>query len=887
MKRLFIVCFGIITMMMTSASVIVEDPFAILLKKLAEFTKKYPNESIHLHLDKPYYAIGDNIWFKAYVVDSRTAAVSNLSKILYVELIDERDSLRTKLRLPMENGISWGDFKLPDTLSEGNYRIRAYTQWMRNAGPDFFFDKTIKIGNSWANKVFVKADYTFSMDGSNEKVGNSIRFLNKEEKPYANAEVNYEVKLGVSIISRGKTVTNDLGEISIPIINREPGSSKSGAIHATLSLPDKRKVTKIIPLKATSSIIDVQFFAEGGNLIANLPNNIAFKAINSEGKGEEIDGIIIDNDGEEITSFKTSHLGMGSFSLVPMEGKSYRAQVRGTFFNLPKHEATGYVLSVNNNDTSKVVVKILLTEDLIGKGDLQLLAQKDGKVYFSVKIPTTKNYAVANLPKAELPSGITTLTLFNSASLPVAERLIFVNNQFDKLKIDITNFKESYKKRDSVKLELAVSNEAVPTQGSFSIAVNNASLVEPDLANESNIFSSLLLKSELKGYIEKPNLYFTENNSEIKPNIDYLMLTQGWRKIDWKAVNESQLVVQEFKPETGLEISGSLTTLGQRPVANGKVSLFSSSMGIVAIDTLTDESGKFNFSDLQFPDSTKFVINGFNEKGKKDVMIKLNIVPKQQITSNKNRGDIEVNVNEQLRNYLKSSDDYFDEQTKKGLLTRTIQLEKVDIVGQKKQPPATSSLAGAGRADATYTAKDLKNSTSLVDFLNAKARLLLFKGSPTIVIDGMIMPFTVSTSSSGGIGLDGYSPQNIETIEILSSSSNTSIYGIRGGNGVIVITSKQGGSTEEEVESSNPVIHNPKGYSLIRQFYSPRYDIESDTKPDFRTTIYWNPSIVSGGDGKFKLDYFNSDKPGIYRVVIEGIDLMGNLGRRTFTYEVK
>ncbi len=133
-----------------------EDPFLALLKKLEEFSKKYPAEKVHLHLDKPYYAAGDNIWLKGYVSDARNSQPATESNILYVELINELDTVCNLLRLPLQSGITWGDFKLADTLVEGNYRIRAYTQLMRNAGPDFFFDKTIKIGSRWTNKVSTK-----------------------------------------------------------------------------------------------------------------------------------------------------------------------------------------------------------------------------------------------------------------------------------------------------------------------------------------------------------------------------------------------------------------------------------------------------------------------------------------------------------------------------------------------------------------------------------------------------------------------------------------------------------------------------------------------------------------------------------------------------------
>jgi hypothetical protein len=171
---LFLLSFvGIISL---SAFAKEDDPFAILLKKLQEIGKKYPQEKVHLHLDKPYYAIGDDIWFKAYITDAVTTLPTTISKILYVELINEKDSVKQQIKLPITAGITWGDFKLTDSLSEGNYRIRAYTQWMRNAGTAFFFDKTIKIGNSWANKVFTLSKNEFNSNEKGENLKTIIQF---------------------------------------------------------------------------------------------------------------------------------------------------------------------------------------------------------------------------------------------------------------------------------------------------------------------------------------------------------------------------------------------------------------------------------------------------------------------------------------------------------------------------------------------------------------------------------------------------------------------------------------------------------------------------------------------------------------------------------------
>ena len=110
-------------------------------------------EKIYLHLDRHFYASGENIWFKAYLVNARSNRLSgNSSKNLYVELISPASQLLNREVLRIDYGVTTGDFKLPDTLQSGRYRIRAYTRWMMNFGDDFAFEKEISIVNPNSKK---------------------------------------------------------------------------------------------------------------------------------------------------------------------------------------------------------------------------------------------------------------------------------------------------------------------------------------------------------------------------------------------------------------------------------------------------------------------------------------------------------------------------------------------------------------------------------------------------------------------------------------------------------------------------------------------------------------------------------------------------------------
>lgn len=877
-----------------------DDPFEDLLKKITSYNEDHPQEKVYLHLDKPYYAIGDNIWFKAYLKDILTNQPATWSKVLYVELIDEKDSIKKQIKLPVVSGISWGDFKLPDTLQEGNYRIRAYTQLMRNLGPEFFFDKTVKVGNAWVNKVFTHTAYTFSRQDKEEIVNTIIKFTDDQGKPYGAQNVTYEVRLQNKLAERGKGMTNAQGELSFAFANKQLDSASTGKIKATITLENKQQVVKIIPVKTTSPRLSIQFFPEGGNLVQDIPTKVAIKAVNSAGLGEDVQGSIIDDTGNELFSFQTSHLGMGNFILNPQPGKTYSAKItlkNGSIqtIPLPAILPQGYSLNVNNADSTKITVKILSSQSLLNKGEIKVLIQHNNNVLTVLRTKAEKQVSTFSIPKKDLPSGIVHFTLFNTASQPIADRLVFINNLSDQIDLELKNLKPAYHKREQVPLDFAAQAAGKPAQGSFSVAVTNATSVIPDQDNESNILTSLLLSADLKGYIEKPNYYLRNSDKETMANLDNLLLTQGWSRFLWKDIISGTVKTATYIPEKSLKVSGTITTTGGKPVEKGTVSLFSSTGGVFMTDTLTDAKGRFNFDNLSFGDSTKFVVQARNAKNKKYVEIKLDIIPGQVVTKNKNTGDIEVNVNESIMGYIQQSKNYFDDLNKRGLLERTLLLKEINIVEKKNPAKNSSNLNGAGHADAIITAKDLQSCQNLSQCLqgrvagliisNGQAFLTRNTGSGTpmqLVLDGVnLMP-------QPNI-LDQINIFDIETIEVLKGASSTAIYGSQGAGGVLIITTKRGGGDMSYSRYSPGIItYIPRGYYAMREFYSPQYTpAQTDQRVDRRSTVYWNPHIPTNPEGIAKFNFYNTDEPGTYRVVIEGMDTEGRLARKVYTYEVK
>ncbi len=872
-----------------------------LVSNLIRYTEEYRQEKVYLHLDKPYYAIGDDIRFKAYIVNGKKNELSNISKILYVDLITESDSIKKTLRLPINSGISYGDFKLSDSLAEGNYRIRAYTTWMRNFDDEFYFDQTIKVGNSWSNEIITKATYKITEADKKQNVNATLNFTTLNGQAYQDKELTYVVELDGRQIAKGKGITDNNGDFKVDFNNNQPAILKSGRILASIKSKDKITATKIFPIKSTSDEVSLQFFPEGGEMVSDVRTRVAFKAINSNGIGIPVKGTITDQNNEIAASFSSQRLGMGAFAIKPLAENTYSATVyfedgSKKTFKLPTVKKEGLVLNVVNNfNDDNVGVRIMTNtatlEKLNGK-KLTVVAQKDGEVVYTSQTALNSLGTAASVSKNRFSAGITHFTLLDEQMQPLAERLTFIKPA-QNIKVDIKPDKTNYSPREKASFNVAVSDDKnEPLMGTFSVAVTNEDLVPVKEEDERTIQSNLLITSDLKGYVEQPNYYFVKNDEQTSLDLDYLMMTQGWRKFVFKNIASGVFPTLTYQPEQAISISGRLTTYGGKPVPNGKVTLFSSSGGAFLVQTTADAEGEFKFDSLIFGDSTRFIVQARTGKDRKNVDIKLNNIPPQLITNNKNKPEISVNVNQSLLTYLKNSKKQYDSWAKYGLVGRSIVLNEVKVSETKSKAPNSANLNGAGFADAIIYAKDLQNFPYLYQSLQGRVAGLLFdsNGVPYLTRSGGRQPMQIIID---GIFVDAnflntINAFDVETVEILKNAANTAIYGGRGGGGVMIITTKRGGGgTPVNAFTPGIIPYSPLGYYASREFYSPDYDNpKTNTNlADLRTTVFWKPNLITE-NGKASFTFFNADQPGTYKIVLEGIDLNGNLCRKVQRYQV-
>lgn len=119
-------------------------------------------EKVYLHTDRNSYISGEDIWFKAYLVDAHSNQLTNRSNNLYVELISNKNQIVQKRTIHLQDGVGNGSFHFKDSISAGHYLIRAYTNWIRNFGNDFYYEKDIIIADSRINDSISQKQNQFS-----------------------------------------------------------------------------------------------------------------------------------------------------------------------------------------------------------------------------------------------------------------------------------------------------------------------------------------------------------------------------------------------------------------------------------------------------------------------------------------------------------------------------------------------------------------------------------------------------------------------------------------------------------------------------------------------------------------------------------------------------
>jgi len=775
----------------------------------------FPQEKLHLHIDREYYVPGERIWFKAYVANAASNQPLVGSRYVYVDLINSSDSLIHRVKVREENGMFNGHIFLSDMFPEGMYTVQGYTKYMENQEDDYLFRKRIRIGN----------------------------------------------------------------------VLRQPENKDEGRLESKKS-----------PLSIQNDF-DVSFYPEGGNLLEGTLCKVAFKVLRADGTSEDISGEIVDEEGTKVTGLKTIHQGMGVFGFIPKKGKKYYADCvnedgLSKRFILPEAKRKAYSLVIPSRRNGKLVVGVLGSEDIDEFESFYILLHCRGEVVYCSEWNNPEDYLV--FPESSLPSGVVQILLLDKSLNPLSERLIFSKNE-DQALLEFTTDKSNYKIRDFVSATLKVTDQnGELLSGNISIAVTDDKDVSPD--RSVSILSTLLLSSELKGHIESPHFYFEDDNEKTTLALDYLMMIHGWRRYNTSEVIKGNMQYPVNSVEQSMDISGEVKGhFRSTPVAGGKVSLLVLNTGEF-MESDADQQGKFSFKGIEFKDSTKFLLQSVNSKGGKFTELVVDEIEYPTIKSlpYSPKSDKQQKLVLEETVAMESFKQKAVERYKYDEEMRIVHLESIDVVAAKRKKEdkpwsvfsmgATSSmdlkrieeLKPTTLADVFYTMRGVKVSQGFFPG-DISVSVLGSGGSAAIYIDDVYMPEDSLVSP-----LSLVSVHDIERIDVFSGADAT-LFGTRGSNGVVNITTKKGGNTNSSrFEIDNKKVYSPLGYQTPVEFYSPKYDTEErkfDIKPDLRTTIFWKPDILVNEKGEAAFDFYTSDFSTTYSVVIEGLTTDGRIIR--------
>lgn len=875
-----------------------------IMNKSKKNTDQRPVEKVYLHFDKPYYSVADTIWFKAYLTMDLNLP-SQLSKIVYVDVINTRDSLVQTVKLQVADGVASGNIPLTKgTYQQGNYYFKAYTLWMANFDPSYFFTKTIPVGEAIDKQLVTHFSYKNTQTEKSQQIDAVIQFKNNDNAAVANKAVSWQVISNFDVVSKGKGTTDQNGVLKIKIEPRKNEPITRAEIKTDLVMAENDILSSTFKLNPAKSAFDVQFFPEGGELISGVATKIGFKAINALGLGTDIKGTITDNSGTSITTFNSVHLGMGSFYLNADAAKTYKASI--TFkdgsiksFDLPKAAASGATIQVANTDPLALNIKILANEPYLAanKGKTVFLVGTNGGIIcYAAKTKLNSQLTNAKIPKDKFPSGIMQITLFSESGEPIAERLAF-NNAPSALNVSLKTDLPAYKPRQKVKLTVTAKDATAPLEGNFSVSVTDEQKVPVNEDSEITILSSLLLTSDIKGYVEKPNYYFNKPDEKKLAALDVLLLTQGYRRFNYKDVLAGNFPAVKLLPEQDMRLSGTLRDRTGMPVKKGALRLTVTGTR-VASEAITSPSGAFVFPNLIVPDSSEVVINAkYSAKGS-SLMILLDGQPGPPLTKNDNTVDEIANIDSALAPYLANSKKQYS-------YLRT--LKEVKIEGAKVKRPSHAdhpSLSGLSNINGrTIDGEQFKACPNFAICLQGQAAgLTFFENNFYVTRDynaGSRVPVQIFLNASpiDFFGLTTVMPEEIESVEIFLKDELGTIDRLYNTKGVLVVNTKKPvkgtkislAQLKEMIPEANLVKFKPKGFAKQREFYSPKYVNAANTYNfnDLRTTIYWNPKVLTNATGPLSLEYYNADGNGTYRAVIEGVDKNGNVARYVYRYTVK
>lgn len=627
----------------------------------------------------------------------------------------------------------------------------------------------------------------------------------------------------------------------------------------------------------------INFFPEGGDIVAGVKNKVAFKVADQWGQPVKVRGTIRDNKGAFVDSFSSVHNGMGSFLLIPQKGASYTAKwkdTKGTEYSteLPAVKNSGITLQVTIAKNKRIFA-INRTEDVPDKlKRLHLIGTMHQHLVFKANINLNNPIAGGAIPTESLPTGVLTVTVFDDDWNAIAERITYINNQEYSFNTEMSVQRWGLSKRARDEIQITIPDSMV---ANLSVSVTDAGI---DRDSSDNIFSHLLLTGDIRGSVYKPAYYFSGNTDFISQHLDLVMLTHGWRRFKWEDVALGKMPSIKYPKDTSyLSLSGKLFGVPETALRNaGSIFMFvkqkDSSSKMVIAPIAAD--GSFSNPDFIFFDTLRIYYQPSKGLKGADVSFMNNRLAALNYKGI-NLAGIYPDTAGTAHHYRLAQ-----EQARLRELLRGKVLEEVTVRAKTKPP---IEVMDQKYASGLFRGADAYQ-FDLVNDVTAGSSMSIFH-----YLQGRVAGLQITTGGTPSLQWRGGSPQlyldemRVEP-DMVSSIPVTDVAYIKvfrppfmgpsgGGNGAIAIYTRRG-SDAQSTPGRGLATNSVMGYSPIKEFYSPNYTTFSqrNSERDVRTTLYWNPMIMATPQQRnITISFFNNDVSESFRVVVEGMTKDGRL----------
>ncbi|MDR1678285.1 MAG: TonB-dependent receptor plug domain-containing protein [Prevotellaceae bacterium] len=876
------------------------NAFAQTQDKWDFFINKYPVEKIYLHSDRTFYQPGEQIRYKIYVTDASNNLKEALSEMATVELLNPRGGVDKSFSVYIKNGEGASSCYLPSDAPGGLYKLRAYTAWQRNFDEQDSYTKDIFVQKAQMPLLLMNLDFKRKAYSAGDEMQASLEVKTQQNEPLENYPLSYTVNIEGKTIQTTQARTDRNGKITLKAMLPTDIQSVDGTLNIMINYEGSTEaISRSIPLVLNK--LNLQFFPEGGYLIDNVEGNLAFKATNEFGKPADVEGEIRTASGTLISRFRSEWMGLGSLRFTPQPGEQYHAVITSPQgitqqYMLPEAQATGYSMlaSSPNKNTLRLTVHTPNTEPYF-------ITVTAGETLITQDFTGSSELQQHSIDLSKLPAGVARVTLLNRSGTEQCERLVYAGERAP-MHIKITADKKEYLPGEEATLNIETydaENNPLPAKLSLSVIDDKIHAFADD--RQDNILSWLLMSSELKGKVEDASYYFNPEKEKAMQSIDYVLLTHGWRRFTWKDINNPNIEIKSLPASVGY-IGGTVSykdDKGNKTGVEADVWLVSYGQEKTVSKLRTKPSGKFLFTDVDRSGRIQLIANAVHFQNKNIVIDTLSLdlrslqkqSEEEKIARAHGRrtgiileGEKVIETEKEIASQEEIGDLFAEKPSLEELVVtgygETARRDLSSSIVTISADPLKATVSNAAEAMAGQMAGVQLTASESSPDANVQIRVrggssLTQSGGPLYIVDGMPVS-----------DINDIPPSVISHIDVLKDASATAIYGARGANGVIVITTRdddyrpslpyyknKGKNINYEPQYASILIPAVNAVSGLRESYNPRNYTKKagETRRDFRRTLYWNPSITTDSAGKASIKLYNSDAVAAFRAIAEGI----------------